>query len=228
MALEELLLHSLPIELGVSPVGINLDIRLETEPFALSDGKACHDCHLIPERVNRADCDETVMKVDNAGHEVKVLNLEKYVCQFDNTPARFSERCDFLLLDDNERHRKIAFCDLTCSDKKWVEPNQGKAYPQGKRAKARSQMIKSMEILMKQNVLELYILTFAEKVCLFGWRDYNAPETPVAPERGHVLQNLQAFMTTPSSMARKMTAEENVMQHSFKFVQVKYPQPYTW
>lgn len=227
MALYELLQHSLPIELGVCPDGIKVDALQKTNPFTLSDSKACHDCHLQPQRADRAKCNEEVLSVNNNGKEFVVINFEEYACQFDYSPARFSERCDYLLLDGTESHHKIAFCDLTCSDQKWVEPNKG-LYPQGKRAKARSQMIKSIEVLMHQNILEQYILTFAEKVCLFGWRDYCAPAMPISPERGSVRTNLQAFMTTPSSMARQTKSEQDILQHHFQFIQVKYPQTYEW
>ena len=75
------------------------------------------------------------------------MDFEKYVNQFDNTVAAMRDRCDYLLVDATDEHNKIAFCDLTCSEEKYVNPNDGK-YPLGKRAKASSQMRKSLASLL--------------------------------------------------------------------------------
>ena len=49
-----------------------------------------------------------------------------------------------------------------------VEANDGSSYPQGKRAKARQQMGKSIEVLVQETVTAVNLLTYPEKVCLFA------------------------------------------------------------
>ena len=130
-----------------------------------------------------------------------------------------------MMKGEKDEHNKIAFCDLTCSEEKYVNPNDGK-YPLGKRAKASSQMRKSLERLLLDPLMAHYILTFPEKICLFGWRDYDAPD--VTPLRGDAARNMLAFMRTPSANSRILAKEISVIGHNFSFVQVKYPSVYKW
>ena len=90
-----------------------------------------------------------------------------------------------------------------------------------------SQMEKSMECLMQDPLLKVFIVTFPEKVCLFGWRDYDVPENST-PKRGNALRNMQAFIKTPSSKSKTLSTQVNVLDHGFDFVQVKYPTVYQW
>jgi len=63
--------------------------------------------------------------------------------------------------------KKVRYC---CYSEAFVEPNTGK-YPQGKRAKARQQMERSIDALINQHVTAVNLLTYHEKVCLFAWRE---------------------------------------------------------
>ena len=111
---------------------------------------------------------------------------------------------------------------------KVVEANDGSSYPQGKWAKARQQMEKSIEVLVLESVTAINLLTYPEKVCLFAWRDYSVPDTPVRAERGNPLSNMQAMMTSPSSMATHTTTHHQLLGHGFTFMQIKYPSVYSW
>ena len=219
----KLLLHRFPIDHSLNPQKIKLDSSVFSFDFILTDPKACDSCQNNPQRKDRMDCNREVLKVHVEDDEVTVINLEEYLGQY-----KFAkEKCDYLLVDNTENHRKFSFCDLTCSDEKYVESNKGR-YPEGKRVKVKHQMVQSMEYLLDEPLLAHFILTFAEKHCVFGWRDYNVPAIPSVPSRNNVLGNMQAFGITPSSMAKVIKIEERIKEHDFLFVQVKYPHEYGW
>lgn len=222
-----LLRRRLPSEYGLNADDVEVQSSVMSGIFTLSDSKSCRSCHENPLREDRTDCNEEVLKIDAGVNAVTVVAFEEYISQYEHSEADIKERCDYLMVDDTEGHRKIAFCDLTCSDVKWVEPNGGR-YPEGKRAKAVSQMLKSMEVLLAEPLMCQYILTFADKVCLFGWRDYGSSPRIAIARRGDAMQNMQAFLSTPSSMARQMTSYQKIGKHDFKFVQIKYPREYIW
>lgn len=222
--IDRLLRQALPAELGIDGSRPTISASCKTGIFSLSDSDACHSCK--QQRGDRQNCNEETLIVDAGTDTVSVLDLEQYISQL---PARLNihDRCDYLLLDDTERHRKIAFCDLTCSSPQWVEPNHGR-YPDGKRAKAQAQMRSSMEMLMRSTQLTIFITTFVEKHCIFGWRDYHASNHHATPARGNLRANMAAFTATPSSMATRLSAPQVIMDHGFTFVQVKYPSAYVW
>lgn len=222
-----LLRERFPNNYGIDTTYVSVPVSVEVGAFVLTDHKACGDCHRKPGRMDRNTCDEGILKIESNGQEVTVVNFEEYISQFDGILENIRERCDYLLLDDTENHRKIVFCDLTCSDSKWVEPNTGK-YSEGKRAKARKQMMASIKTLLSVPLLDHAILTFAEKICLFGWREYGVPEVPIVPQRCDVIHNMQAFMTTPSAMAGQLRQEMDIAKHGFLFIQQKYPNVYNW
>lgn len=202
---------------------IKVDIKVSDGNVELNDSKACANCLKL--RPNRLACDKVNLRLDTSGILVKIVDFEKYANQFDNTSAAMKDRCDYMIVDGTCGHDKIAFCDLTCSEEKYVNPNNGK-YPLGKRAKAFMQMKCSLERLLQESLIGHYILTFPEKVCLFGWRDYAVPD--VKPQRGNVANNMLAFISTPSAKSGVLTQNMPDVGYGFKFVQVKYPTVYKW
>lgn len=202
---------------------IKVDIDVVDGNVELNDPKACATCLRL--RPNRLACDKVNLRLDTSGVPVKIVDFEKYANQFDNTSAAMKDRCDYIILDGTSGHDKIAFCDLTCSDEKYVNPNKGK-YPLGKRAKAFEQMKRSLERLLQEPMLAQYILTFPEKLCLFGWRDHTVAD--VKPQRGNVVNNMLAFLNTPSAKGGLLTQTMHEVGYGFKFVQVKYPAVYKW
>lgn len=223
--IKKLLEHSYPVEFNLNSMGVSVNIVNKSGSYSFTDTTACERCHQV--KSERSDCNKLQLNVDFGNKLIAVLNFEEYIKQFDNTPAAIGERCDYLFVDDTEDHAKIAFCDLSCIEEKWVEPNQG-SHPEGKRAKVARQMVLSIEALLKSPLLAGYILTFASKVCIFGWREYGVPDAPVQAARCNVVQNLLAFGTTPSSMTQQLTTKQPVVGHNFNFVQVKYPSVYRW
>lgn len=89
-------------------------------------------------------------------------------------------------------------------------------------------MEKSIDcLLLQEPLLKNFIVTFPEKVYLFGWRDYDVPDN-TTPMRGNALRNMQAFINTPSSKSKTLSTQVKVLSHGFYFVQVKYPTVYQW
>ena len=221
--IRKLLSHRFPSEFGLSLDDVSLPLREEKDTFVLSDNKACIECK--KRRADRISCDEEILKIRSSS-AVAVLAFEKYMSQYIGTKLKVKDVCDYLLFDESVNHHKIAFCDLTCSAAEWVEPNSGK-YPEGKRAKAKTQMLQSLEYLLQEPLLAGNVLTYVERVCLFGWREYGRPEEMAdKPVRNSVTNNLQVFGKTPSSMAKQLTYPKNIIGHDFFFVQVKYPSLY--
>lgn len=95
-------------------------------------------------------------------------------------------------------------------------------------AQSCKKMCKSIEVLIRESVTAVNILTYPERVCLFAWRDYDIPATPVLASRGDARANMQVFGSIVSNMTAQTTSHHNIMGHGFTFMQVKYPSEYKW
>ena len=214
-----------PSEYGLTSKEVNVSLTEHTTLFSLSDSKACISCRAA--RDERQDCNEEVLRINPNGNIIQVINFEAYIQQFAKVMPEQKDRCDYLLYSETKDERKIAFCDLTCSDIKWVEPNKGK-YPEGKKAKARQQMNRSIEYLVTEPLFGEFIYTCSKRMCIFGWRDYNFPQEEVKSLKKNFRANLQTFMTTPSAMAKRLTTEVMFKDSSFEWITIKYPEVYQW
>jgi hypothetical protein len=233
--IEFLLKETLPQYFDLNPDGVNVPIACYREPFTEVDAKACDEA-AARERAegiyNKFEqicksCDHVVLKVDNNHQEITVVELEHYVNALPERIIAGQKRCD-LLMTDGIPHHKIVFCDLCCYDEYYIGPNEGH-HPEGKRAEARKKMADSVELLLGVDLLNHFILTFPEKVCLFAYRSYSTVR-PTTAQRGrnNTESNMLAMLTTPSSISGRIETEEKVMNHHFTFVQNKYPNPYKW
>ena len=165
--IEEILGRMFPIEHGLSPDDILLPVTRYSTPFTQSDPKACNPCQANPNRADRVGCSREILRVNNNGNEIAVVDYEQYITQFDRTPVNAGERCDLLMTDSGDARQKIVFCDLCCYEEKYVEPNDGNRFPEGKRAKARRQMERTLDLLVcEPTTTAVNILTYHEKVCL--------------------------------------------------------------
>ncbi len=218
--MRQLLTERLPNHYGIGKQ-IHVSDKVYTGQFSLSDASACFDCK--QKLADKADCGEQVMRVRTSG-QLHVVDFEAYVMQFDNTALEIGERCDYLLYDEDEKGRAIAFCDLTCSAKEHVEPNPSDSYPLGKRFKAFEQMRNSLELLLDVDLLNVHVLTYQQKLALFGWREKeNNAQTKDKAE-----ESMEAFGVTPASVAPIIYTDTLVMGYGFVFVQVKYPTVFDW
>ncbi|MBD5351259.1 MAG: hypothetical protein HDR86_00325 [Bacteroides sp.] len=195
---------------GLTRAQVNVNSQVCCGTFSLSDPKACELCD------SNATCNHQTLLI-SSDEPVQIINLEEFARQFDGTKAEFEGGvCDFLLF--SAINTQMALCDLSCSSAAYVEPNHGK-YPEGKRAKALSQMKNSLNKLLYADVLfELKILSNSRKRLIFSWRE---PQVDVIDPAE---QTMMDFITTPDSDEEMLTAEE----HGFEFVQIKYPKIYRW
>ena len=94
----------------------------------------------------------------------------------------------------------------------------------GKRFKAYEQMKSSLELLLDVDLLNVHILTYQQKLALFGWRekDVNAKVIDRAEE------SMKEFGITPASAAPVLYTDTLVLGHGFIFVQVKHPTVFEW
>ena len=217
--IEEVLKTVLPLEYGMDPSSIKVPIERKDSSFAIGDEKACRECHATPLRADRIGCNKEVLKVNNNGQDIAVVHLEEYMKQFAGTAIGEEQCCDYLMTDSGREHDKIVFCELCCYNEKYVER---------KHAKARQQMERALESLIKEPQMKVQILTYPKKEYLFAWRDYNASDAPVEPSRGDVRANMLVFENTVSNMASQATSQHMVMGHDFKMMRIKYPSIYLW
>lgn len=220
--------HTFPAHYGLDPNSISVPMYRTDKSFTETDKVSCTRCHQLPERAYRAGCNEEILKVNNNGKNLCVIRLEAYFHQFERGIPDLRDRCDLMITTSGVEHEKIVFCDLCCYAEKFVEPNHGRMYPEGKRAKARQQMMRSIELLMQNSMTAVNILTYPQKVCLFAWRDYDVPDAPVHASRGNARANMQVFGSVASNMVGQTTSHQTLMDHGFTFVQVKYPSVYEW
>lgn len=226
--IESLLRNAFPVQYGLPTGSVHVVVQRYNAPFTISDGKTCRVCRANPARTNRAGCNEEILKVNNNGTEIAVVEFEEYITQFAGTAANVKDRCDIIMTDGGMGHNKIVFCELCCNEEKYVEPNDGNIYPMGKRAKARQQMEKSIAVLLEESTTAVNLLTYPEKVCLFAWRDYDVPDTHIAATRGNARSNVLAFGSSVSNLAEQTTTHHQRMGHDFVFMQIKYPSVYNW
>lgn len=206
-----------PHELGYySKVPLDYPEQRFEDIFALTDEKSCGKCEF------KETCDHKVLCVET-NTPLSVLWFEKFVSQFDDTPATFGKRCDYLIYDEMEFKHRIAFCELSCIENKYVEPNEG-IHPEGKRALAYRQMELSLEALLSNNLLMYEIMTYSSKEAVFGWRERSQEEN----YNDDASSSMTIFMQTPDSDEAFLISQTRVMGHHFSFVEVKYPGRYKW
>ena len=208
--IKDILLSHYPNHVGYTAGSwVNYPCSIKTSDFSLGDRKACMKCALLH------NCDQIVMNIET-DVPVAVLEFETFVNQFgDKSDTINGERCDYLLYDPSEAKSKIVFCELTCSESLFVEPNDGR-YPDGKRAHAYKQVKNSLEHLLSVPVLDVNILTYLSRYGVFGWREKNEPVDD------QVLEFLADFIDTPSAAEPIMYTQDFVLGHNFSFIQVKY------
>lgn len=233
--IEVLLKNTLLHHHGLTPDGVIVPCEHKSAPFTKVDPKACREA-ASTEYANGvfnkyekicSSCDHIILKVDNNKRDITVVEFEQYVNSLPHSIIDRQKRCD-LLMTDGIPHNKIVFCDLCCYDDYYIGQNDGH-HPEGKRAEARKKMEDSVEMLLGIELLDHFILTYPEKVCLFAYRSYST-EKPMTAKKGsnNAEINMQAMLTTPSSVSGQIVTEKNVLNHHFTFVQNKYPAIYKW
>ena len=218
--MKQLLTERLPRHYNIDKQ-ISLPDKICTGQFSLSDTSACISCKT--QFTDRADCDEQVMYI-KTGSQLHIVDFEAYIRQFNGTALKIKQHCDYMLYDENENGRAIAFCDLTCSAEVHVEPNPSDSYPLGKRFKAFEQMKSALELLLDVDLLNVHILTCQQKLALFGWREKDNK----TKKKDRAEESMEVFGVTPASTASVVYTDTLVVGHGFFFVQVKHPSVFEW
>ena len=215
--IEELLRERFTLDYALNTTEVIVPLTIYCDTFILSDSKTCAECK--GSRPGRENCNKETLWIEVAkGETVTTVNFEEYLNQFGDKLDKYKmQRCDYIILDDSESHRKFAFCDLTCSEQKYVDGKEGK------RAEAFKQMKVSLDSLLKVDVLNQYILTYRDKVFLFGWREFTIPD--ITLKRNDSLSSIGVFLKTPSAESQTL---EYTPQKGFTPIQVKYPAKYIW
>ncbi len=222
--IKQILKDAFSLKENSKPKEIVVEIEEKDVPFVLSDANSCNICQGNSIIKDRTNCNREILKINNNNIKLSVVNYEKYINQF----RIDTSKCDYIITECGMSHDKIVFCELTCSDEVYVEPNKG-IYPEGKRAKARKQLTESLKhFVLQQKIAEQYLLTFPEKICLFGWRDYDTANNSTGTAIKRNLENMQIFRTMSNLISNEIQISEDVMDFGFKFIQIKYPSEYNW
>lgn len=184
--------------------------------FSLSDPHACSACAI-------AGCDNITLTIASR-ETLNVLNIDGWSKAL---PARLRDglkNCDYFIFDDERRYacRKIAFCDLTCSEEKFLGPGVSKKYPEGKRIYAFRQMEKLFELFCSDDMLLHYMLTTTHRRYVLGVRLKDDHNPSVAASAMH------RFATTPASRAHTLASLQATNKFGFEYVEVRHPAPLVW
>lgn len=199
---------------------IGRNVSVETSELApkravCHDKKACQECVSAGVR----ECDVEANLIVRHGVPVKAVNIEAFFSQFGDTmKASLKDRCDLMLYDDVQH--KIAFCDMTCSMEKYIQPfDNTSGHHEGKRAKAYQQMKESINKLAAVPELNSAMSSYSYRRAVFAVR------LKAGKSRDAVVQsNMQAFSSAPWSVSNAKTD----MGNGFFFETVTYPQEYIW
>lgn len=186
--------------------------------FGLSDLKTCS--HTIPIKYCNPFCDQVILNF----YSTNSLTCIKFD---DWLSSSFGERCDWLVFDSGCQKNCFAFCELTCSEKEYIDKfvnSTGQEKP-GKRAKAYSQIKSAWDnILSCHNpMFSLFVLNFRKRIGIFGWRNPSMNQT-----QDKASANMQKFGQTPTSGAKILKVDGLSFGENFDFYQVNYPNIFNW
>lgn len=181
------------------------------------DSKACEAC--APKAKNVCEAQE-VLKIVHSQELVKA-ELEEFFLQFDgNARSAIKDKCDILLYD-NDRNR-IAFCELTCSVSKYVEPYDNKrGHNIGKRAKAYKQLKSSIYKLAEVPEIASSMSQYNHRNGLLAVRYKNIPGLKESNE----LSNIKKFTSLTRAISKDAKSD---IGKGFTFEVVQYPTLFRW
>ncbi|MCQ2273305.1 MAG: hypothetical protein MJZ86_00760 [Bacteroidales bacterium] len=223
--IREILLQTLPQAYGLNRGHIQLSANELAGSVALSDTARCANCTTK----QKPPCDKQTMRMNTSAATVILVDHESYIKQFSDAQLGKGKNCDYMLVDDSGSNYKVAFCDLTCSLAKSVEPDERRnSLPEGKRAKVMAQLAASVRRFTSKDATKAYIEGFQHRHCIFGWRDPFVSNSPVTPRRGDVDANMMIMGVATSGSEPLLLHHQEIDGVEFVFYQVKYPQVYNW
>ncbi len=184
---------------------------------SFADVRACAEC----EAVGKRSCeDKTVLRI-NSKYKLVVVELEKFFIQFDGTSlASVRDKCDLMLYDDMSK--RLAFCEMTCSQERYVWPYENsRGQNVGKRAKAYKQLKSSICKLASVPGIAAKMDSYKIRSALFAVRFKDMV--------GHENTSVQSMVHSFSGLARSIQdGSTQDMGNGFAFEVVQYPTVFQW
>lgn len=195
--------------------------RTVSGAFALYDPKACVPCKkcTTPE----------VLRVECGTLSVADVDLEEWVKAVWPKGRCLPSLCDRLLSDAHAiEPRKVVFCELTCSDKKYISPYDNAAGRQaGKKAKAYDQLRSAVEFVSGlSDDCRRAVEGCRVRECIFAWRDRGLPAAGSGTSGAE--RSMESFQLTPVSEAQMPQSRENIGGIIYTFRTIKHDRVYTW
>ena len=187
---------------------------------SLNDPKACRECKNEGRQICTGEDEEQCMLLYSLDNLV-LVQIEKFLTQFDGSKAGVKSRCDMMLYGDD----KIAFVEMNCGRRNNLFPktamNSAKSVgDMGKMAKARQQLSETIEKLCSVPSIEQKIERFREKVALLAFRDKSNIHN-----QSEVEKQMSVFLSMPNRVAKN---RHTSLPHGFDFSMVSYPEEYQW
>ncbi len=189
--------------------------------FSLSDTMACTYCKENDSSGN--GCNREVLKV-HPSSPVAVFPIDKWLKLLPSKELERFKICDYFFIDATDEYasKKVGFCDITCSEVKYVNPGSSTKYPAGKRAYMLKQMESVAEWILSDPVLYSDVATATNRRLVFGIRySKNKPQTKAS-------KSMSAFSKTPSSTAGSLASIQNIKGFVFNMVETVYPNIFMW
>lgn len=221
--LQQLLQKGAASIIGI-PVISEIKVRRYDTEFMLTDKLACDRCRILhPNQPPALNCNGTTMNVQPR-NPMAVFYLDPWIRLFPHNIRQNFPNCDYIFADAENMYasRKIAFCDLSCLNSKYVGPGVSTEYPEGKRQYVLKQMSSMARWLMNNVLLRQYIATATYRSYIFGVRFNDIPPIDGAASSMH------SFSQTPSSTAPTITSVQTLNNIDFNFVEINYPHPLRW
>ena len=180
--------------------------------FSLYDERTCSQPRL--RESCPTDCNRKILNIVS-DEPLTIVSFDEW--QTENPESK----CDYLVFNSGEDKKQFAFCELTCTVEKYVEPDGDKI---GKRAKAFSQMAETWRLISESEnpIFHADILRYRKKIGIFGWRDRENRNTTGA------MRSMNTFTRTPSSKVGISRFSDYAFGDNFDFIQVKYPYAFHW
>lgn len=198
------------------------DVVINSRPISpglstFADNKACTECKYSGRKI----CDDEVVLRLNSENPLTIVNLEDFFTKFDgNALSSVRDKCDLMLYDNV--HNRLAFCEMTCTQEKYVKPyNNSRGHNDGKRAKAYKQLFTSITKLVVVPEIATKIRAYANKSALFAVRLKDMSNE----RKSSVLATMQQFSDFARSIQDGATLN---MGNGFTFEVVQYPTIYQW
>lgn len=198
---------------------VNIIIRQlpKSASNTMHDEKACNECMDNSKDTCRNNPANLIL---NNSAPLEKVDIEAFFSQFNGLDkASIKERCDMMLFDSSD---KIAFCEMTCCDAKYVYPYSNKKGSHlGKRAKAYSQIKSVVDKFYTVPSIKLKFDSYKQRIGLFALREKSGSLF----SGNDTAEKAMLAMIPQYTMGTGFSSD---MGNGFKFVTVKYPEVYRW